>query len=116
MEIEIRSGAHGVATVVVARGELDVLTASALRAAFSQVIDGGCTHLVLDASGISFLDSTGVGVLVIALKRTRASDGSFAIAGASGRTLRTLTMTGLARVFPLHDTVEDAEHALATTA
>ncbi len=113
MEIDIHVGARGVATVVAARGELDVLTAASLRTAFGSVIDGGRAHLVLDASGIGFMDSTGVGVLVIALKRTRAFGGSFAIAGAHGRALRTLTVTGLARVFALYDTVTQAEDAVA---
>ena len=89
------------------------LTAATLRTTISRVIDDGGTHLVLDASGITFMDSTGIGVLVIALRRTRASDGSFAIAGAQGRTHRTLSLTGLDRVFSLYDTVEEAQAALA---
>ncbi len=113
MEIDISEGRDGHSTVVSARGELDVLTAAALRTAMSSVIDGGRAHLVLDASGISFMDSTGIGILVIALRRSRAADGSFAIAGAQGRTLRTLTMTGLDRVFSLYDSVEQAQAALA---
>lgn len=113
MDIEITAGEGVAATVIAARGELDVLTATSLRKAFSDVIDAGRVHLVFDASGITFLDSTGVGVLVIALRRTRACDGSFAIAGAHGRALRTLELTGLARVFTLHDTVADAAAAFA---
>lgn len=113
MDIDITAGEGGAATVVAARGELDVLTAASLRTAFSGVIDGGRGHLVLDASGITFMDSTGIGVLVIALRRTRAYDGSFAIAGVHGRALRTLEMTGLARIFTLYDTVADAQAALA---
>jgi anti-sigma B factor antagonist len=113
MEIHITAGEDGAATVIVAQGELDVLTAASLRTAISDVIDGGRAHLVLDASGISFLDSTGIGVLVIALRRTRAFDGSFAIAGARGGALRTLELTGLTRVFTLYDTVAEAEAAIA---
>jgi anti-sigma B factor antagonist len=116
MEIEIRAGEGGAATVIAAHGELDVLTAASLRTAVGDVIDGGRAHLVLDASGITFMDSTGIGVLVIALRRTRALDGSFAIAGVQGRALRTFEMTGLARVFTLYDTVEDAQAALAPLA
>lgn len=113
MDIDISAGVDGISTVVTPRGELDVLTAAALRTAISDVIDDGHAHLVLDAAGITFLDSTGIGVLVIALRRTRASDGSFALAGAQGRTLRTLSLTGLDRVFDLYDSVPDAQAALA---
>jgi anti-sigma B factor antagonist len=113
MDIDISTGVDGISTVVTPRGDLDVLTAATLRTAISDAIDGGHAHLVLDASGITFMDSTGIGVLVIALRRSRASDGSFAIAGAHGRTLRTLSLTGLDRVFDMYDTVEDAQAALA---
>lgn len=113
MQIDTSAGQDGVSMVVAAHGELDVLTAATLRTALNDAIDTGRSHLVLDASGISFMDSTGIGVLVIALRRTRALDGSFAIAGAQGRTLRTLALTGLDRVFSLHDSVEDAQAALA---
>jgi anti-sigma B factor antagonist len=113
MDIDISTGVDGISTVVTPRGELDVLTAAQLRTAIGEVIDDGHAHLVLDAAGITFLDSTGIGVLVIALRRTRASDGSFALAGAHGRTLRTLSLTGLDRVFDLYDSVADAQAALA---
>jgi anti-sigma B factor antagonist len=113
MQIDVTAGQDGLSTVVAAHGELDVLTAATLRTTIGGVIDDGRAHLVLDASGITFMDSTGIGVLVIALRRTRASGGSFAIAGAHGRTLRTLSMTGLDRVFTLYDTVEEAQAALA---
>ena len=113
MRVDVTVGQDGLSTVVAAHGELDVLTAASLRTAIGSVIDDGHAHLVLDASGITFMDSTGIGVLVIAQRRTRASDGSFAIAGAQARTLRTLSLTGLDRVFSLHDTVEEAQAALA---
>jgi anti-sigma B factor antagonist len=116
MEIHITAGEGGAATVIAAHGELDVLTAASLRTTVSDVIDGGRAHLVLDASGITFLDSTGIGVLVIALRRTRAFDGSFAIAGAHGGARRTLELTGLTRVFTLYDTVAEAQEALAPLA
>jgi anti-sigma B factor antagonist len=112
MDIDISEGPGGTSTVIAPRGELDVLTAAELRTAIGDVIQAGRMHLVLDASGITFMDSTGIGVLVIALRRTRASGGSFAIAGAHGRTLRTLALTGLDRVFSLHDSVEEAQAAL----
>lgn len=109
MDIDIRAGEDGAATVITVRGELDVLTAASLRTAVGEVIDDGRVHLVLDATDLDFMDSTGVGVLVIALRRTRVSGGSFAIVGAHGRALRTLSMTGLDRVFTLYGTLEDAE-------
>jgi anti-sigma B factor antagonist len=113
MDIDVIEGQDGAATVIAPRGELDVLTAADLRTAIGDVIQDGRAHLVLDASGITFMDSTGIGVLVIALRRTRASGGSFAIAGAHGRTFRTFSLTGLDRVFSLYDSVEEAQTALA---
>ena len=96
-----------------ASGELDVSNSASLTQAGEDAMADGYGTVLLDFSGITFMDSTGIGVLVIALRRTRASDGSFAIAGAQGRTHRTLSLTGLDRVFSLYDTVEEAQAALA---
>jgi anti-sigma B factor antagonist len=58
--------------------------------------------------GVEFLDSTGLGVLVGGLKRVRAHDGWIDLVCTQGRILRIFRITGLNKVFSIHDSVADA--------
>jgi anti-sigma B factor antagonist len=59
-------------------------------------------------SEVSFIDSTGIGVLVGALKRTRENRGSFALVGAQPRVRRVFEITGLLQALPLFDSIDEA--------
>ncbi|HYN30079.1 MAG TPA: STAS domain-containing protein [Dermatophilaceae bacterium] len=97
----------GIAVVRVG-GEVDVYTAPQLRTALDEHISRGHTRLVIDLDGVQFLDSTGLGVLVGRLKLVRTRDGWVRIVCTNERILRVFTITGLDKVFPIHDSVEDA--------
>ena len=57
---------------------------------------------------VDFLDSTGLGVLVGGLKRVRAHDGSLRLVCTQERILKIFDITGLDKVFGLHDSVSAA--------
>lgn len=88
-------------TTVHVGGEIDVYTAPALRRELDEQIHGGCKQLVVDLSDVTFMDSTGLGVLVGRLKLLRAQGGTLRIRGASERVVKVFTITGLDRVFDL---------------
>ena len=81
--------------VVVVRGEVDAHTAPQLRAVLLASLDEGMRHVEIDASGLDFVDSTGVGVFVEVLKRLRGVDGALVIRSASTELRRLLTITDL---------------------
>ncbi|MEO5743433.1 MAG: STAS domain-containing protein, partial [Terracoccus sp.] len=56
----------------------------------------------------TFLDSTGLGVLVGRLKLTRTMGGSMRIVGTDDRVLKVFSITGLDKVFEMHDDLESA--------
>ena len=60
-------------------------------------------HLVIDMEAVEFLDSTGLGVLVGGLKKVRAHDGSLELVCNQDRLLKIFKITGLAKVFVIHD-------------
>lgn len=97
--------------IIEVEGEIDVYTAPKFREAVVAAIDAGHTRLVIDIEKVAFLDSTGLGVLVGALKRVRADGGSLDIICTSDRLLRIFSITGLDKVFGLHASYE----ALAAT-
>ena len=108
MDLSLSTRTEGDRTVVEVGGEIDVYTApEAARAARRPGRDGQY-HLVVDMEGVDFLDSTGLGVLVGGLKRVRAHDGSLRLVCTQERILKIFRITGLTKVFPIHDSVEDA--------
>jgi anti-sigma B factor antagonist len=68
VSLSIKTGAQGERTVVIAlHGEVDYTTAQQFREEISTLLaQGGTRRIVVDLGGVSFLDSTGVGTLVVA--------------------------------------------------
>ncbi|RLV48285.1 anti-sigma factor antagonist [Nocardioides mangrovicus] len=90
-------------TVVAVGGEIDVYTAPKLRDRITELIGEGHYHLLIDMEHVEFLDSTGLGVLVGGLKKVRAHDGSMEIVCNQDRLLKIFRITGLAKVFTIHE-------------
>ncbi|MFL6089002.1 MAG: STAS domain-containing protein [Aeromicrobium sp.] len=108
MEFTVSTRGEGPFTVVEVGGEVDVYTAPRLREAVVSAIDDGSTRLVIDVDKVEFLDSTGVGVMVGALKKVRSSGGTLDIVCTQPRLLKIFDITGLDKVFGLHASVADA--------
>jgi anti-sigma B factor antagonist len=97
-------------TIVSVGGEIDVYTAPKLRDKITELVAAGTFDIVIDMEAVEFLDSTGLGVLVGGLKKVRAHDGSLHLICNQDRLLKIFRITGLAKVFTIH---ESAEAALA---
>lgn len=108
MELTLDSRTEGPFQIVAVGGEIDVYTAPRLREAIVAAIDAGHTRLVVDVEKVEFLDSTGLGVLVGALKKVRADGGTLDIVCTQERILKIFDITGLDKVFGLHDSVSAA--------
>jgi anti-sigma B factor antagonist len=101
-------------TVVKVCGEITVYTAPVLRngIADSGFVSAPPALVVLDLGECTFLDSTGLAVIIGALKKARYPGGQIAIACASGRVLQVFRITGMAKVLTMSDTVDEAAAAL----
>ena len=91
---------------------LDAARAPALREELLRHIDAGHSQIVLDLSRTDFLDSSGLGALVSAVKRL-GSKGTLAIAGAQGAVTRLFSLTRMDRIFALHPSVDAAVTQMA---
>ena len=107
MDLSLEDRTEGDRTVVVG-GEIDVYTAPKLREQLIDLVSSGQYHLVVDMEGVEFLDSTGLGVLVGGLKKVRAHDGSLQLICTQDRLLKIFRITGLAKVFVIHDSADGA--------
>jgi anti-sigma B factor antagonist len=93
--------------VLVIGGELDLATAPALKWRLLDVLEAGYSQLVLDLSGVGFMDSTAIGVLV-GIKRHLTDGQRLAIANLQPDVLNIFEVTGLDGSFHIAASVEDA--------
>ena len=94
------SHADGVAIVQVT-GDLDCYTAPQLRAALLELVAEGSNEVVLDVSKSSFIDSTGLGVLVGGLRRFRQEGGDMVLRSPTSTTITLLEVTGVIKLFEI---------------
>ena len=78
VDLSVSSSEQGGVTIVHVAGEIDVYTAPLLREVLDKQIAAGRTDLVVDLEKVTFMDSTGLGVLVGRLKLVRGQNGSAA--------------------------------------
>jgi anti-sigma B factor antagonist len=98
--------------VVDVGGEIDIYTAPRLRELLIDLVSKNNYQLVVNMDKVEFVDSTGLGVLVGGLKRVRAHDGSLDLVCTREPILRIFRITGLTKVFGIHQTVDQAIAAI----
>lgn len=108
MEVSVTSHERGHYTVVEVVGEIDVYTASVLREKLAEIIDAEHTDVIVDLTGVGFLDSTGLGVLVGALKKVRGYGGRLLLVIDQEKVMKVFRITALTQVFTIHDSLEAA--------
>lgn len=90
--------------VVALRGDLDLATSPLLRTALAELIDQPSVRcVVVDMGGVTFIDSTGVHVLVEAAKRLRRCGGDLALSGTKSGAFKVLDICGLTSVLGFLD-------------
>jgi len=95
--------------VLTVHGEVDVTTTPRVRARLIAMLSDGRPHLIVDLEGVRFLDSSGLGALVAALKLARSRGGELRLVCENQRSVRkVLQVTGLDRVLDRFDSVDDA--------
>jgi anti-sigma B factor antagonist len=94
------SHADGVAIVQVT-GDLDCYTAPQLREALLGLIAEGSNQVILDVGQSSFIDSTGLGVLVGGLRRFRQEGGDMVLRSPTSTTIALLEVTGVIKLFEI---------------
>lgn len=111
MSLSIHDRRDGDFHVIALAGDIDIETARELRAHFVEQVTDPATRVVVDLSGVEFMDSSGLGALVGGWQIVR-DVGELRIAGARSAVERVFTLTGMHEVFALYP---DAAAATATT-
>ena len=91
-------------------GELDAFTVSQFRQALAEMAGKG--RLLIDMSGVPFVDSAGLGALIGGIRRARELGGDVSVACNRPTLTRLLRTTGFDRIVTVAETVEEAATAL----
>jgi anti-sigma B factor antagonist len=86
--MEIRTSETGGAQRMELRGELDIGTAPELEHAVERALEEGCREVVLDQTGTTLLDSSGLGALLRAKRTVDARQGSMSVHSPPGSEAR----------------------------
>jgi anti-sigma B factor antagonist len=105
VELNVSTASQGGHAVVTATGELDLYTAPRLQTALATLLRDRIDRIVVDMSGIEFCDSTGMNVLLAAMKRIKEQGGRLELAAPRPAVQRILQVTGLDTVFTVVDAV-----------
>lgn len=111
INLTLDSRVEGGWAVVDVKGEIDLHTAPKLREQINELLETGHKHIALNLESLDFMDSTGLGVLIGGLKRLKENGGTLALVAPQHPVQRVLNVTGLTKVFPIHDTVDEAMQA-----
>jgi anti-sigma B factor antagonist len=102
--MEIRSSQTDGAARMELQGELDIGTASELEQAVEQALEAGCREVVLDLSGTTFLDSSGLGALIRAAREVDARQATMSVHSPHGSEARlVIEMSRTGSVLGLRD-------------
>lgn len=102
LDVSAESGRN----VMRVKGEIDLSTAPVLEARLDELEDAGT--VVLDLSDVTFIDSTGLRVILAADSRRREREQSFPIVAPDGPVLRLFQLTGVDVRLALFDSVDAA--------
>ena len=92
-------------------GELDAFTVSQFRQSLAELASN--PRLLIDMSGVPFVDSAGLGALIGGIRRTRELGGDVAVACNRPTLIRLLRTTGFDRIVTVAESIEEAVAALA---
>jgi len=105
LELEKDPASNESITIYRPKGKLSLETVNEF---IQRVRPDPAQHLVFDMSGVTFLDSAGVGALVSLFVNRRTNGKTLALARLGSQASAVVTVAGLQRLLPIHTSVEEA--------
>lgn len=106
MQID-RSNTDG-AVVVRIEGRFEFSTRNEYKRLIGQIVQEGHRRLVLDLEGVTFLDSSALGLLLLTDQNFKLKKGSFSLVKPTGYVRQVIELANLPRVIPVYDSVDEA--------
>jgi stage II sporulation protein AA (anti-sigma F factor antagonist) len=113
--VSLTSAERGVNLVISITGDIDQHNTEELRVKIDRAFERShCKHIIFDFSAVSFMDSSGIGLLIGRYKTASAKGGTVAIAGMTNELKRIYNISGLKKIIKSFDTLENAEDRAAS--
>src|SRR5260370_40604261 len=106
--MEIATQEYKRVAVMSISGRVDSSTAPELESQLKQLVDGGQHHIVLDLKNVEYMSSAGLRAMVSTLKSVKRVNGDLRLANPPARVEGGLRLAGLASIFSIHPTPEEA--------
>jgi len=108
MSFKIKSTEKKNIGIIVVEGEIDMFTSPNLRDKLVPFFEKGVKGIVVDLTGVSFMDSSGIATLVEGLQWSKKDNSDFVLTGLSTNVMNALSLTKLEKVFNINEKTEDA--------
>lgn len=108
MELDVGIAREEAACIVTIAGEVDVYTSPSLKERLVEAAEEDCDLMIVDLDQVGFIDSSGLGVLVGALRRLRERGAEMHIVCTREQILKIFRITGLDKVFPIFAGMDQA--------
>ena len=106
MDIDVTQS--GAVTVVMPRGDLDLAAADQVKRTLTELVDTGQSQLLMDLGGVSYIDSSGMGALVAAMKHARSRGGDLRLCALQDDVRAIFEMTRLIKAMTVYGTPQEA--------
>jgi anti-anti-sigma factor len=103
---------YGDTPELVVYGELDVMTAPRLHEALRKIIAEAPSGIIVDLANVTFLDSSGLSVLVVAHRHLTENGATLRLVAVPDAVRRVFTLAGLDARFHIYDNRDDAAQAV----
>jgi anti-sigma B factor antagonist len=111
-KMEITTTMHDTVTVLTVTGRVDAMTAGSLETALNNLIAGGSRKIILDFTGLVYISSGGLRVLLATAKTLHNETDRFALSGLSHDVQKIMRLAGFTAIFAIYTTVQEASAAL----
>lgn len=102
------------AQAVEVQGEIDVYTSPRVKETINELIEKGHYQLIINLEGVRYIDSTGLGVLIGALKKVREHNGRILLVCTNPQIKKIFNITGLVKIFEIFKDEDEALQILAS--
>ena len=108
MAFDIREREHEGVAILELKGRLTVGEATRLREKVSEVSEAGQNRIILDLAAVDYIDSTGLGSLVICFTSIKKAGGALKLLNLNKRNIELLLLTKLSTIFEIFSDEQDA--------
>lgn len=96
-------------TVVNISGRLDTTNYQDLEKALQEIVDGGVKNIIIDASGMNYISSSGLRIFLMFLKKINVLGGRFVISGMQEGIHEIFKISGFTSIFEIYTDTETAK-------